>query len=114
MNMITVTEAAVLHLQSLVSENPEYKNKGLRIFVEQGGCAGHQYGMKFDEAKASDFRFERDGVNVLIDPQSAQFLQGSQVDYQDGLTGAGFQIINPNAARSCGCGSSFEVAEKSP
>jgi iron-sulfur cluster assembly accessory protein len=112
--MITVTEAAVLHLQSLVSENPEYKNKGLRIFVEQGGCAGHQYGMKFDEARATDFRFERDGVNVLIDPQSAEFLQGSQVDYHDGLTGAGFQIINPNAARSCGCGSSFEVTEKRP
>ncbi len=91
--MITVTEAAVIHLQSLASENPEYQNKGLRIFVEEGGCAGRQYGMKFDEADANDYRFE-----VL--------------DYHDGLSGAGFHISNPNAARSCGCGSSFEVAEK--
>jgi iron-sulfur cluster assembly protein len=112
--MITVTEAAVLHLQSLASGNPEYQNKGLRIFIEEGGCAGRQYGMKFDEENPDDYRFERDGVKVLIDPQSAEFLQGSVVDYQDGLTGAGFHIGNPNAARSCGCGSSFEVAEKSP
>lgn len=112
--MITVTEAAVLHLQSLASENPEYQNKGLRIFVEEGGCAGRQYGMKFDEANATDYRFERDGVKVLIDPQSAEFLQGSVVDYNGGLTGAGFHISNPNAARSCGCGTSFEVAEKRP
>jgi iron-sulfur cluster assembly accessory protein len=110
--MITVTEAAVFHLQSLVSDNPEYRNKGLRIFVERGGCAGRQYGMKFDEAKVDDYRFERDGVNVLIDPQSAEFLRGSQIDYHGGLTGAGFQITNPNASRSCGCGTSFEVAEK--
>jgi iron-sulfur cluster assembly accessory protein len=110
--MITVTEAAVLHLQSLASENPEYHNKGLRIFVEEGGCAGRQYGMKFDEADANDYRFERDGVKVLIDPQSGEFLQGSILDYHDGLSGAGFHISNPNAARSCGCGSSFEVAEK--
>jgi iron-sulfur cluster assembly accessory protein len=110
--MITVTEAAVHHLQSLVSENPEYQNKGLRIFVEEGGCAGRQYGMKFDVIKSDDYRFEQDGVNVLIDPESAEFLRGSQVDYQEGLTGAGFQINNPNAARSCGCGSSFEVAGK--
>jgi iron-sulfur cluster assembly accessory protein len=111
--MITVTESAVRHLQSLVSENPDYRNKGLRIFVEEGGCAGRQYGMKFDEVKASDYRFEQDGVNVLVDPQSAEFLQGSLVDYHDGLTGAGFQITNPNASRSCGCGTSF-AAEKRP
>jgi iron-sulfur cluster assembly accessory protein len=110
--MISVTEAAVHHLQFLVSENPEYQNKGLRIFVEQGGCAGRQYGMKFDVVKADDYRFEQDGVNVLIDPESAEFLRGSQIDYRDGITGAGFQITNPNAARSCGCGSSFEAAEK--
>jgi iron-sulfur cluster assembly accessory protein len=111
--MITVTEAAVLHLQSLASENPEYLNKGLRIFVEEGGCAGRQYGMKFDEGNPDDYRFEQDGVKVLIDPKSAEFLQGSVVDYHDGLTGAGFHISNPNATRSCGCGSSFEAAEKS-
>jgi iron-sulfur cluster assembly accessory protein len=110
--MITVTEAAVRHLLTLVSENPEYQNKGLRIFVEQGGCAGQQYGMKFDVMKSDDYRFEQDGVSVLIDPESAEFLRGSQVDYCDELTGAGFQISNPNATRSCGCGSSFEVAEK--
>ena len=107
--MITVTEAAVLHLQSLASENPEYQNKGLRIFVETGGCAGMQYGMQFDEAKHGDQRVEQDGVEVLVDPYSAGYLEGATIDFSDGLTGAGFKITNPNVARSCGCGSSFEV-----
>src|SRR5258707_15081337 len=100
--MITVTEAALLHLQFLASENPEYQNKGLRIFVEEGACAGRQYGMKFDEADANDYRFERDGGKVLIDPQSREFLQASVMDYHDGLSGAGFHISNPNAPKSSG------------
>src|SRR5258708_12974672 len=108
--MITVTEAAVIHLQSLASGNPEYQNKGLRIFVEEGGCAGRQYGMKFDEADANDYRFERDGVKVLIDPQSGEFLQGSVLDYHDGLSGAGFHISNPNTSKTCACATSLQTA----
>jgi iron-sulfur cluster assembly accessory protein len=108
--MITVTDAAFRRLHDLMTENPEYRDKGLRIFVETGGCAGMQYGMEFDDAKQGDRRIEQDGVEVLIDAYSADFLTGATVDYSDGLTGAGFKITNPNVARSCGCGSSFEVS----
>ena len=108
--MITVTDSAFRRLHDLITENPEYRDKGLRIFVETGGCAGMQYGMQFDAAKQGDQRFEQDGVEVLVDAYSASFLTGATVDYLDGLTGAGFKITNPNVARSCGCGSSFEVS----
>lgn len=107
--MITVTDSAFRQLQVLIAENPEYRDKGLRIFVEEGGCAGMQYGMQFDHVKQGDHRIERDGVEVLVDANSADFLKGATVDFADGLTGAGFKISNPNAVRSCGCGSSFEV-----
>ena len=107
--MITVTESAFRQLQTLIAENPEYRDKGLRIFVETGGCAGMQYGMQFDHVKEGDHRIEQEGVEVLVDAYSADFLKGATVDFTDGLTGAGFKITNPNAIRSCGCGSSFEV-----
>ena len=107
--MIIVTESAFRQLQALIAENPEYRDKGLRIFVETGGCAGMQYGIQFDHVKQGDHRFEHEGVEVLVDAYSADFLKGATVDFADGLTGAGFKITNPNAVRSCGCGSSFEV-----
>jgi iron-sulfur cluster assembly accessory protein len=111
--MITVTESAFRQLHALVAENPEYRDKGLRIFVETGGCAGMQYGMQFDHVKQGDQRIEQDGVEILIDAYSADFLKDATVDFTDGLTGAGFKITNPNAVRSCGCGSSFEVPRES-
>ncbi|MBV9391582.1 MAG: iron-sulfur cluster assembly accessory protein [Verrucomicrobia bacterium] len=107
--MIAVTESAVRHLQDLVADNPQYRDKGLRILVEKGGCAGMQYVLEFDRAKEGDHRVRNDGVEVLIDSLSAEYLKGSTVDFTDGLTGAGFTIRNPNAARSCGCGTSFEI-----
>jgi iron-sulfur cluster assembly accessory protein len=110
--MITVTDSAFRRLHDLITENPDYRDKGLRIFVESGGCAGMQYGMQFDEAKQGDQRIEQNGVEVLVDAYSANYLAGSTVDYLDGLTGAGFKITNPNIARSCGCGSSFEVSRE--
>ncbi len=85
--------------------------KGLRIFVESGGCAGMQYGMTLDQARDGDEVFGREGVHVVIDPQSAQYLRGSTIDYADDLAGSGFRIKNPNAVRSCGCGTSFESGE---
>jgi iron-sulfur cluster assembly protein len=109
--MITVTESAVKQLQSLLAEEPGSAGKGLRILVERGGCAGLQYGMALDARKEGDTVIERDGVQVLVDPESAGFLSGSTVDYTDELSGAGFRIKNPNAVRSCGCGTSFEPAE---
>ena len=106
--MISLTDSAVRQLQTLARDSggPE---KGLRIFVESGGCAGMQYGMLIDEVKADDEVFERDGVQVIVDPQSANYLNGSTIDYSDDLAGAGFRIRNPNAVRSCGCGTSFEA-----
>ena len=107
--MITVTDSAFQHLEALVSERGE-PDKGLRIFIETGGCAGLSYGMALDAVKAGDEIFEKGGVKVLVDAESMLLLRGSTVDYSDDLAGAGFRINNPNAARSCGCGTSFEPA----
>ena len=107
--MITVTDNAVKHLRTLLADHPEQSpGAGLRIFIENGGCSGMQYGMNFDGPKEDDEIAERDGVRVLIDPASALHLRGATVDYCDDLTGTGFRIQNPNARRTCGCGTSFE------
>lgn len=108
--MITVTDSAVKHLQILIAEHPDSADKGLRIFVEAGGCAGMQYGMALDHLKEGDEVIERGGVKVIVDAFSAGYLRGSTIDFSDELTGAGFRISNPNAARSCGCGTSFETS----
>ena len=81
--------------------------KKLRIFVENGGCSGFQYGMSFDQPKADDQEITSEGVPVLIDPTSAVYLAGCSVDFDDGLHGKGFEIRNPNAQSTCGCGKSF-------
>jgi iron-sulfur cluster assembly protein len=107
--MIHVTDPAFAQLRTLVSEQ-EDPAKGLRIHVENGGCAGMQYGMGLDHAQEGDEVVERDGVKVIIDAESTHFLNGATIDYSDDLAGAGFRIRNPNAARSCGCGTSFEPA----
>jgi iron-sulfur cluster assembly protein len=83
---------------------------GLRILVEKGGCAGMQYAMKLDELRDGDEISEAEGARVFVDPASAVLLRGSQLDYCDDLVGTGFRLLNPNASRSCGCGTSFEPA----
>ncbi len=110
--MITLTDSAIQHLKALVlaEGDPE---KGLRILVESGGCAGMQYSMRLDACKADDTVSERDGAQVLVDPSSATYLRGSTLDYEDQLAGSGFRLHNPNAVRSCGCGTSFETGETS-
>lgn len=107
--MITVTESAVKQLQVLLSEQPENAQKGLRIFVEAGGCAGMQYGMALDLEKEGDQVVDQGGVRFLVDEFSSGYLGGSVIDFVDELAGAGFRIKNPNATRSCGCGTSFET-----
>ena len=109
--MIIVNDSAIKQLQTILAEEPEATGKGLRIFVEHGGCAGLQYGMTLDERKDGDSIVEREGVQVLVDEESAKYLAGSTIDFTDGLSGAGFRIQNPNAVRSCGCGTSFEAPE---
>src|SRR5208283_173966 len=106
--MIALTPNAAEQVKSLLWQ-PENSGKSLRIYVEQGGCSGMQYGMVFDEKRDGDLTSEQHGVEVLVDSISAQYLRGTVVDFSDALTGGGFKISNPNAKQSCGCGKSFEA-----
>jgi iron-sulfur cluster assembly protein len=106
--VITLTDQAAVALLDLIASKGS--GEGLRLAVEKGGCAGLQYIMEIDSARASDSIIEHRGAKVFIDPESAKMLQGSSLDYEDGLSGAGFRIRNPHATRSCGCGTSFEPA----
>ena len=104
--VVSVTESAAAQIQHLQADNP---GKHLRVYVEEGGCSGMQYGMTFDEQRDGDSRTEMHGVCVLVDAISADHIRGSIVDYSDALTGGGFKITNPNARQSCGCGKSFQA-----
>jgi iron-sulfur cluster assembly protein len=85
---------------------------GLRVGVRGGGCSGFQYQLAFDEQHESDAVFESHGLKLLVDSASLQFVQGSTIDYEESLQGAGFKVNNPNVVAACGCGSSFRVAEE--
>lgn len=105
---VVLTENAARRITEIVAAEPA--KKLLRVSVEGGGCSGFQY--KFDlvaESENDDTVLERDGATVLIDPVSLNFLSGSEIDYVDELIGASFQIRNPNATASCGCGTSFSI-----
>ena len=105
-SMITLTDGAVVQVRKLEADKA---NKGqlLRIFVEAGGCSGFEYGMSFDYKKESDSLLESNGVSFLIDASSLEYLEGSVIHFDDGLNGKGFDIHNPNASSTCGCGRSF-------
>ncbi len=103
---IVLTARAAEECKSLLSL-PENAGKNFRVYVEQGGCSGMQYGMVFDEKRDGDLASEQHGVEVLVDAISAQYLRGTVVDFSDELSGGGFKILNPNAKESCGCGKSF-------
>ena len=107
--MIHVTPSAVQQLQALLQTQNAAGKKGLRVQIAKGGCSGLQYEMALDEKREGDAVTEQDGVQFLVDRESAAYLEGATLDFRDGLTGTGFQIVNPNAARTCGCGSSFEA-----
>ena len=111
--MINVTDSAVRQLQSLLSQRAENPRKGLRVHVAKGGCSGLHYEMTLDEKKDGDAVVERDGMQFFIDGDSVPHLQGATLDFTDGLTGSGFRVVNPNASRTCGCGSSFETTQSS-
>ena len=106
---LVFTDSAASKVKELVDEegNPDLK---LRVFVQGGGCSGFQYGFTFDEVmNEDDSRMDKNGVTLLIDAMSLQYLMGAEIDYKDDLQGAQFVIKNPNATTTCGCGSSFSV-----
>ncbi len=104
---LVFTDAAAAKVKDLMAEegNPDLK---LRVFVQGGGCSGFQYGFTFDETvNDDDTSIDKEGVQLLVDPMSFQYLFGAEIDYKDDLEGAQFVIRNPNATSTCGCGSSF-------
>jgi iron-sulfur cluster assembly protein/iron-sulfur cluster insertion protein len=107
-SVVGLTPRAAEECKSLLAL-PENAGKHFRVFVEQGGCSGMQYGMVFDEKRDGDLSAEQHCVEVLVDPISANYLRGTVVDFSDELVGGGFKISNPNAKESCGCGKSFNA-----
>ena len=106
---LSLTASAAAKVASLIAEeaNPELK---LRVYISGGGGSGFQYGFSFDEqAEADDLAVQRDGVTLIVDPLSLQYLMGAEVDYRESLQGSQFVIRNPNAKTTCGCGSSFSA-----
>ena len=106
--LLEVTTEAAAEVKSL-STQPDNAGKFLRVYVEKGGCSGMQYGLVFDEKREGDLVSEQNGVTVLVDAFSAQYLRGTRVDFSDALTGGGFKLLNPNAKQNCGCGKSFQA-----
>lgn len=108
--MIQVSETAAKRIQALKVEDGASGDAFLRVFVKRGGCSGFSYKMEFDsQLKEGDKVFETDGAKVVVDGQSLLYLLGMQLDYEGGLNGKGFIFSNPNATKTCGCGSSFGV-----
>lgn len=108
---VTLSERAAEEIRGLL-ERQGKSEAALRVYVEGGGCSGLNYGMAIDdEVGEDDFLFECHGVRVVVDPLSISYIKGSSVDYVEDVMGGGFKIDNPNAVRSCGCGSSFSTAD---
>ena len=104
--MITITDGAIVQVRMLESDKAK-AGQLLRVFVEAGGCSGFEYGMSFDYEKKGDCLLESNGVSFLMDATSLEYLDGSVIHFDDGLNGKGFDIQNPNASSTCGCGRSF-------
>ena len=110
--MVTITETAAAKIRELMAEESGEDVSVLRVAIEGGGCSGFQYALGFDRGpQDGDNEIEMHGVTVVVDPFSAPYLTGSEIDYVDALMGAGFAINNPNVQASCGCGSSFQAKE---
>ena len=110
---IKISDVAAGKLRELLASQPE-TDQALRVAVKGGGCSGFQYSLALDKRKDDDHVFEHNGVAVIVDKTSMQFVFGSEVDYVEGLQGAGFAVNNPNVVAACGCGSSFQVRDDAP
>ena len=108
--MVTITEKAADKVKELMNGQADEPQAGLRVAIRGGGCSGFQYALAFDEQREDDQVFEQNDIRILIDSQSIQFVDGSEVDYVEGLQGAGFAVNNPNVVAACGCGQSFRTA----
>src|ERR1700742_2768592 len=111
--MITLTDKGAEKVREFLSGQAVVADTaGLRVGVRGGGCSGFQYALAFDEQRAQDVVFEDKGIRLLVDGPSLPYVEGSTIDFVDGLQGAGFKVENPNVVAACGCGSSFRVAEE--
>jgi len=108
---VQLTDKAAGKIKELIGSAGDASEQALRVAVRGGGCSGFQYALALDQPKSEDHVFEHQGVSVVVDKVSMQFVFGSEVDYVDGLQGAGFVVNNPNVVAACGCGSSFQVRE---
>jgi iron-sulfur cluster assembly protein len=111
--MVTLTDIAAEKVRAFLDSQGETGagEAGLRVGVRGGGCSGFQYQLALDEQREDDQVFEYQGIRVIVDPASLQYVDGSEVDYTESLMGSGFQVNNPNVVAACGCGSSFRVAD---
>jgi iron-sulfur cluster assembly accessory protein len=110
---ITFTEVGAQKVREFLdSQDADTSSAGLRLGVRGGGCSGFQYQLAFDQQRDGDHVFEDHGLKILVDDQSLPYVHGSSIDYIDQLTGAGFQVNNPNVVAACGCGSSFRVPDE--
>lgn len=112
--MITLTERAAAELRALLESRGAAPTDGLRLAVRRGGCAGWQYEMNVGQAEPGDVTVEAHGARVIVAADSLEKLRGCEIDFSDALSDAGFKVHNPRAARSCGCGTSFETADDPP
>jgi iron-sulfur cluster assembly protein len=108
---VQLSDKAAGKIKELIGSNDDASEQALRVAVRGGGCSGFQYALALDQPKSDDHVFKHQGVSVVVDKVSMQFVFGSEVDYVDGLQGAGFVVNNPNVVAACGCGSSFQVRE---
>ena len=110
--LVTLTESAAQKFSELAAQEPAGEAEVLRIAIQGGGCSGFQYALGFDRGpQDGDHEFETHGVHIVVDPFSAPYLKGSEIDFVDALMGAGFSVENPNVVASCGCGSSFQAKD---
>ena len=112
--MVTLTDIATEKVRGFLAQQEAEGEIGLRVGVRGGGCSGFQYALALDEVKEDDHVFDHDGIRLLVDPASLQYVDGSQVDFTESLMGSGFEVNNPNVVAACGCGSSFRVADEEP
>jgi iron-sulfur cluster assembly accessory protein len=111
-NLVSLSERAAVKIKELMATEPPGEAEVLRVAIQGGGCSGFQYGLGFDTgSQEGDLELELHGVTIVVDPFSAPYLSGAEIDYLETIQEAGFKIDNPNAVSSCGCGHSFQVAD---